>query len=202
MKKYAFLIILVLGVIPDSFSQDFNKKVRYGIRAGLNYSNLNFSDVSTAPENPLETTWKPGFVGGFYMVVPLAGSFLIQPEYLYSQTGGKAESSNLYYSLSYLSLPVFLRWEAIERFSIIAGPQFDLLIDARQKNKENPKITSETESRSVGVTGGIEWDINNNFGIGVRYFETMHELWIPITDAQRLEFKHQLFQASLFYNFQ
>ena len=148
MKNYIFLLILFLGYIPHCYSQQENNKVRFGLRAGMNLSHLNFSRVSLPSEKPLEMSWQAGGAGGLFMIVPLHESFFIQPEYLFSQTGGKAESSNLHYNLNYLSLPVFLRWEMRNRFSFILGPQFDLLINADQKNQTS-EITAHTESRKI-----------------------------------------------------
>lgn len=207
MKKLFFFLLLLFLFIPLSFSQEedinTNNNVRFGIRAGINYSRLNFSLASIPMENPPETSWQVGAVGGFYMVVPLYKNLYIQPEYLYSRAGGKAEVDYIEYDLSYLSLPVYLRWELTNRFSLIAGPQFDILINSHieEGNSNSAEITHFTEARSIGYSGGAEIGISNSLGISLRYFHGAHDIWIPVSENERQEFKHQRFQLSLFYLF-
>jgi hypothetical protein len=201
MKKQIFLVTLLMVIIPNCYSQGYNKDVRFGIRAGVNFSHLNFSIASVPSDDPLEMSWNVGFVGGVYMIVPLRENLYLQPEYLFSQTGGEAESSNLNYKLNYLSLPVFLRYEATRQFAFIAGPQFDLLINAKEENRNDSKITRQTEARSVGLAGGIEFGFTNSLSLGIRYFQSVHDIWIPVTTNNKEEFKHQLIQASMSYIF-
>lgn len=201
MKKHIFLVILLLGSIPYCFSQQEIDDVRFGVRAGINFSHLNFSIASNPPANPIKTAWYEGAVGGFYMIVPLHKTLYIQPEYLFSMTGGNTESNSLRYKLNYLSLPIFLRWEVSNRVALIAGPQFDLLINAEQTTTEQLKITAQTESRSVGLAGGLEFGITRSFGVGMRYFQSVNDIWIPVTNNNRKEFKHQLLQATVYYLF-
>lgn len=175
--------------------------VRYGFRAGLNFSNMNFSKGSPPPAVPIESSWNEGGIAGFFIIAPLSGSFYIQPEYLFSQMGGKATSLSTSYEFNYISLPVFLRWEAISRLSFIAGPQFQLLINAKQKNKESGSmITKGLEDRSLGATFGVEYDITSTFGVGIKYMLGLNHISSEaVMDSQ--EFKYEMFQFSLFYIF-
>lgn len=61
--------------------------------------------------------------------------------------------------------------------------------------------SQHTESRSVGVAGGTESGLSNSLGLGIRYFQSVHDIWIPGKNNEREEFKHQLVQISVFYLF-
>ncbi|UJH91730.1 PorT family protein [Antarcticibacterium sp. 1MA-6-2] len=55
---------------------------------------MNFSKGSPPPESAVNTNWQPGITAGFLMLVPLTGNFSVQPEYLFSQMGGKVADEN------------------------------------------------------------------------------------------------------------
>lgn len=177
------------------------KPVRFGIRAGVNFSTVNFVDDSLPSEILKETTWKSGGVLGLFMIVPLSGSFYIQPEYLYSQMVGGTKSPQTRFEFNYLSMPVFLRWEAMHRFSLLAGPQFDLLINAKQKNGESIEvITEELEDRSIGATFVAEVNLGQSFLVGIRYMVGINEIDYN-SNLENLEFKHEMLQVSVVYIF-
>lgn len=177
------------------------KPVRFGIRAGINFSTMNFVDDSLPSEISIKTSWKSGGVVGLFMIVPLSGSFYIQPEYLYSQMGGNKKSPQTKFELNYFSMPVFLRWEARPGFSLLAGPQFDFLINAKQKAQPSVEdLTEDLEARSLGATFGTEINIYHTFLLGIRYVVGINEVdysWALETQ----EFKNELIQVSIAYIF-
>ena len=73
---------LVLGAAIAMSSLTFAQQ--FGLKAGMNVSSL--SDDATMDDNKS----KIGFNAGVFMNAPLAESFSIQPELLYSQMGNKA----------------------------------------------------------------------------------------------------------------
>lgn len=197
-----FLFILLLLWVNNAIAQPLdNQNVRFGIRAGMNFSSMNFVDDSLPSEISNEATWKSGGVVGLFMIVPLYGSFYIQPEYLYSQMGGITKSPQTKFEYNYLSMPVFLRWQAGQRFSLLLGPQFDLLINAKQKNGESIEvITEELEDRSIGATFGVEISLGQSFLVGIRYMRGINEIdYFRIPENQ--EFKYEMLQVSIGYIF-
>ena len=73
---------LFLGAAIAMSSLTFAQQ--FGLKAGMNVSSLS-KDASMS-----DTKSKIGFNAGVFMNAPLAESFSIQPELLYSQMGNKA----------------------------------------------------------------------------------------------------------------
>lgn len=187
-----------MSVVYDLSAQD-KKSVRFGIRAGINLSHMDFSRGNISEDEPIHTNWQAGIAGGFILIVPLTGNLFIQPEYLFSQQGGELRDMDMKYTINYLSLPVFLRWAVNRRVSLFAGPQFDLVIDS---DKEVGNVVSslehEIEHRSIGVTTGAEFRLASAFLIGGKYLYGINN--IDVSNSSRiLEFKHGMFQISLVY---
>src|SRR5260221_5824274 len=87
-------------------STESNLKAKFGIKGGLNLTNLYVADVS-------HESMKAGFNGGVFAKLPLTKGFSIQPELLYSLKGAKENYNNFVqgsgeyrFNLSYLELPV------------------------------------------------------------------------------------------------
>lgn len=193
--------LLFLFLFFGSILNAQEKPVRFGIRAGMNFSTMTFLDNSLPPENSTETTGKSGGVLGLLMIVPLSGNFFIQPEYLYSQMGGFTKYPQTKIDLNYLSMPVFLRWEAMPRFSLLAGPQLDFLINAKQKAQQSAEdLTENIEARSLGVTFGTDILFYQAFLLGIRYVVGINDVdyfW----GMENEEFKNEMLQISLVYIF-
>jgi hypothetical protein len=201
MNKIFNCTLLFYSLFLGSILQAQEKPVRFGIRAGVNFSSMNYSEGSPPPEISVRSSWKAGGAAGFLMIVPLSGNFYIQPEYLYSQMGGKLSSTQTTYEFNYLSLPVFLRWEATQRLSFLAGPEFSLLINAKEKNGDSIEVvTKGLEDRSLAAAFGTEFNINPSFLIGVKYMIGINHIdYIEI--QQDKGFKYEMLQGSIVYIF-
>jgi hypothetical protein len=201
MKLHFIFLIILLGFNPQCFSQKDNQNVRFGIRAGVNLSHLNFSKGSSPPENPVITNWQPGIMIGLVVVVPIIENIYFQPEYLFSQMGGKMEEEDKVYQINYLSLPAFFRWKFFDEFSLLAGPQFDLLINAKEKSGNiESSIENEIEHRSIFFSGGLEYSFTHNLVLGMKYMHGLNHVDIEF-DRGNEEFKYEGFQFSVSYLF-
>lgn len=200
MCKILFYTIFSIFLSSITIVQSQNSSVKFGIRVGVNYSNIDFSRGSPPPESPIATNWEPGFAGGFLMVVKFAPKLYLQQEYLYSQMGGTILETDTRYRMNYLSLPIFLRWET-RRFSFLAGPHFGLLINANyKKGAELNNLTQNFEHRNLGLAGGVEVEILNGLAIGFRYLFGLNHLTIS-EDELVQEFKFEMVQVSVVYLF-
>lgn len=177
-----------------------NHSVRFGIRAGVNFSHVNFSR-GTISEDMGKTNFAPGATAGLLMIVPLINSLYVQPEYSYTGTGGKVEGTDIKYNFDYLTLPVFLRWEIGEKLSFLGGPQFEILINASQNdNGRSLDISNQTEERNIGLAVGSEYQINRSFGVGLRYIYGLNNISINRTSNVQ-EFKFENVQIAVTYVF-
>ena len=108
MKKIILLSFFVLvtsfGFSQDTNSQDGRKsttqkkstqrqisntnsqEVSWGVRAGLNISNLDFD-----PEPMFDNTHRNGFMIGFYADINFSEKFALSPEIQFSAEGAKAD---------------------------------------------------------------------------------------------------------------
>ena len=165
--------------------------VNFGFKAGINVNNMNFNKGYPTPEIPIKSSWNPGFVLGLLMEVPLNESFYIQPEYLYLQLGSEQKESGITYSMSYLSLPLLLKYMISDKLAFLGGPQFDLLIKAKQDGStEDSNITHDTEERSISATAGVEFNIIKNFSLSAGYMHGINHIGIGQRSAVK-EFKYE-----------
>lgn len=151
---------LFLGAAIAMSSLTFAQQ--FGIKAGMNVSSL------STEEGLDDQKSKIGFNAGVFMNAPLAENFSIQPELIYSQYGDKANGTvagNEYsYSrkLDYVTLPVMFQYNATPNFYLEAGPEFGLLVSAKNK------IKNETSGQTVSESDNYKDDLNGfNFGLGL-----------------------------------
>lgn len=185
MKQVLLLLAVLCSPVSKLKAQESMKllsqidKVRFGAKIGLNFSNTNFNRGVPAPPVAVDTKWKPGIAAGFLLQVPLSKLFSLQQEYLFSQMGGEIKDSGTEYKFSYLSLPLLLKYGFLSRFSLFAGPQFDLLIQAKQQiNGASLDITHDTEERSIGAVAGAEYYVLKNVSLTGRYMHGLNHIGI------------------------
>ncbi len=198
MKFFLFFILVIIG--PIAISQE-NRPVRFGIKAGANFSHINFSKGSLPPETPIPTNWQPGIVTGVVVIIPLRQNFYFQPEYLFSQMGGKIKNEDRQFAINYASLPVLLRWEFLNKFSGQVGPQFDLLINAKEKSGNNESsMDDDIEHRSIFFNFGLEYSFTSNLGMSINYLHGLNHVDI-VRENGNQEYKYEVIQFSLLYLF-
>lgn len=198
---------LFLGAAIAMSSLTFAQQ--FGIKAGMNVSSL------STEEGLDDQKSKIGFNAGVFMNAPLAENFSIQPELLYSQYGDKANATvagNEYsYSrkLDYVTLPVMFQYNATPSFYLEAGPEFGLLVSAKNK------VKNETSGQTVTESDNYKDDLNGfNFGLGLGagYYFTPNigltaRYVAGFTDIYKSEdnsgdaVKNNVFQVGLAYKF-
>ncbi len=154
MKKLFLGTALAIGSF--AFAQQF------GIKAGMNVSSL-------SSEEGLENQKsKIGFNAGLFMNAPIAENFSIQPELIYTQYGDKYTANVLgnNYSftrnLDYIALPVMFQYNATPSFYLEAGPEFGLLVSAKNK------LTNQDTNNVIDESRNYKDDLNSfNFGLGL-----------------------------------
>ncbi len=203
MKKNLQLVIVLVLLLQAIKAQDNNTAAfkRFGFRAGTNFSHINFAKGSPPPTVPVPTSWGTGITFGFFMQVPLSGSLSIQPEYLFSQMGGKVKTSTINYKLNYFSMPVFLKYQASKKLALLAGPQFDMLVSAKKiVSGSSTNITHDTEERSIGATAEIEYQITGPLSLCARYMSGLNNIGIGQRSNVQ-EFKYELAQLTVSVKF-
>lgn len=152
--------------------------VRFGIKGGMNVSSL-------SKDGALEDQGsKIGFNAGVFATIPVAESFSIQPEVLYTQYGDKYDEvvlGNRYSRarhLDYVAVPVMFQYNFVPNFYVEAGPEFGLLVNAKNKfkNETNNDVITESgdykddlNSFNLGIGLGAGYYFTDNIGITARY---------------------------------
>ncbi|WP_407404657.1 porin family protein [Chryseobacterium sp.] len=213
MKK----LILGLAVTASSlaFAQttktttSSSSDVRFGIKAGMNVSSL--SNDGTLEDQGS----KIGFNAGVFATIPVAASFNIQPEVLYSQYGDKYDTkiAGTTYSyanhLDYITVPVMFQYNFVPNFYVEAGPEFGFMVSAKNKSKNetNNNVIAESgnykdrfNTFNVGIGIGAGYYFTDNIGVTARYVAGVTDIAKDRpnnSDAVR----NNVFQVGLAYKF-
>ena len=183
---------------------------QFGIKAGMNVSSLS-TDSQLSDQGS-----KIGFNAGLFMNAPLAENFSIQPELLYSQMGDKYDQTiaGTTYArsrhLDYVTLPVMFQYNATPSFYLEAGPEFGLMVNAKNK------FTNETDNNTITETGDYKDQLNTfNFGVGLgagyyftpqigltaRYVAGFTDIYNSDNNGSDDSVKNNVFQVGLAYKF-
>ena len=146
MKKLV-LFILVIGYSFYGYSQDS----KYGVRAGLNISNLDFNGT-VLPDN----IYRNGFIFGFFGEFSLSNKVSITPELQFSSEGAKKEPMQL----DYIQMPLLLNFKLGSRLFFNVGPQVGLKIN---------KVDDGVNNFAYSGVGGLSYNITPMIFVDARY---------------------------------
>lgn len=195
MKKILFGLALVAGTF--SFAQKTSSNtassspVRFGIKAGLNVSNI----------SNFESNSKAGFYGGLFATIPVAQDFSVQPEILYSGLGAKSKyDSNTKVNLDYIAVPVMFQYNALPNLYVEAGPQFGFLVSAKGKdNNSSVDIKDDLKTFDFGLGLGAGYYFTPNIGVNLRYVAGLTDIAKDRIGGDSS--RNGVFQAGLSYKF-
>ncbi|NRB82620.1 MAG: PorT family protein [Winogradskyella sp.] len=146
MKKILLVLILVCFTTV-CLAQD----IKYGVRASLNVSNLDFE-----PDATFDNKHRNGFAFAGFVDFGLSEDVALRTELQWSAEGGKEKAIRA----DYIQLPIMLRLNVSERMSLGAGPQINL------KTWENNDGFSTFAFSGVL---GAEYMITDELFLDVRY---------------------------------
>lgn len=182
MKKL-IVVALTLFIGTTAFSQSLD----LGVKAGANFASI--SDV-TGLKN------KTGFQAGIFAGIGFTEKVGIQADLLYSQQGGEFKGGD--FDLTYVNLPIVLKYYLIQGLNLQAGPQFGFIVDdkiTRVLGNVSEKIKTKDFDLS-GVVGagydfpfGVRLDARYNFGL------------TDVTSEEGFKGKNNVFSLALGYSF-
>jgi hypothetical protein len=185
MKKI-FLVFATTFLISSLLH---SQEVHFGIKAGLNSSNLNV-------ENSGDYDSKLGFNVGGLAHIHISRHFAVQPELVFSTQGGKGDAGTT--KLSYVNVPVLAQFMFGEGFRLQTGPQVGFLLAAKIENGD-----TETDIDDVFSTIDVSWSVGAGYlfpqglGIDARYNIGLTDIY----ESDLYEVKNNVFQVGLFYQF-
>ena len=188
MKKNIVFILLLAGTA--SFAQHFE----LGAKAGANISNF----TGASNEADLKAKTLVGFhVGGFVSLF-VGNNFAIQPEVLLSTQGAKIENGTdkRDLTLTYINVPVMLKFRSAGGFYVEAGPQIGFKIHEKKYGSSE----DFAKSTDFSIAGGLGYHSPIGLGIGARYTAGISKLGdFDIADPNNPDWKNGVIQVSLFY---
>jgi hypothetical protein len=192
MKKHTLLVVLaVFAFAPMAFSQ-----ISGGIRLGANIANQKYDadGISVSPDSKL------GLLGGLYLTASLSDKIAIQPEIFFSSMGSKFDlfGEELKTKLSYISVPVLLRYNINENFNFQVGPQLGLLMSAKgEADGDSEDIKDGYKGIDFGAALGLGVDFGK-FNGGLRYVAGLSNVNDDDSDGD-LTLKNNTFQIFVGY---
>jgi hypothetical protein len=151
MKK--IIPYFLIGVFNFSFLQ-INAQHAIGIKAGVNIASLSeFTGRSRISGH-----------GGLFLHHTINKNWCIQPELLYSGEGQRYFSDGVEHTLAldYLQFPVMIQYYPVPNIYLEAGPQFGVLLSARDKvegiDESHINIKEDFSSGQIalGVGAGLK----------------------------------------------
>lgn len=146
MKK-TLLLLVFITLSTISYAQNS----MYGVRTGINISNLDFEPAPT-----FNNSHRNGFAIGFFGEYDLNKTYAIAPEVQFSAEGAKDESLRI----DYIQVPILMKYRLSERFLIAAGPMAGVKIW---------EYEGEYANFAFSGVGGLEFFITDDIFIDARY---------------------------------
>ncbi|WP_375581257.1 porin family protein [Marivirga tractuosa] len=198
----AFMTISSFAIAQEK-SNDYRENIYFGLKAGLNVSNIYDSN-----EDDFNADGKLGMVGGAVLNMPISKYFGIQPEFLFSQKGFKGSGTflgseyNFTRTTSYIDIPLQLTFKASEFATFVAGPQFSYLINQKdvfdnsagsfthEEDFKNDNIRKNILGFVAGmdlyldgfiIGGRVGWDFQDNHGDGTSDTPRYKNAWLQGT---------------------
>jgi outer membrane protein OmpA-like peptidoglycan-associated protein len=170
-NKFLLTVVALCIVGITTNAQTLEKpKTTFGFKAGVNLSNLKVKDWAG-----VESKGRTGVVGGLFIDIPFGRVISVQPEFLYSQMGGKLKgvtnlSQEVDQKLTYFSIPLLLKFNVSRHFSFLVGPQFDFLSTSQLSySGTSTNNDSKFKKNDIAVAAGIQFWMGRYFGIDARY---------------------------------
>ena len=174
MNKVLLSISFVLISI-FAFSQ---ASVSVGLKAGANFANTNIDGAESVT----------AFHGGAYGMFKFT-KIGIQPEILFSKQGDDDVD------LSYVNIPVMLKYYLAAGLNLQAGPQFGVLLNAEDGDGDD--ISEGLKNSDLSAAIGAGWDAPFGLNFTARYV-------IGLSDINDVsggsDVKNRMFQLSVGYD--
>lgn len=202
MKKYpvTLFVIFLICAFPEVNAQP---DLGFGVKAGINISNQSTS-VEAPNVEDIDLKGLLRFNGGAWFNYFITKRFAVQPELLISGKGTNWNDPDYDVRdlLTYIDVPVMLRYQIIDLLNIQAGPQVGYLLSARQKDNASGdviKINDYYKKPDFGLAVGLEANLPAKINVTFRY---VFGLIATTTDVQYIDpWINNFFQISAGYRF-
>ncbi|WP_447641896.1 MULTISPECIES: porin family protein [Chitinophagaceae] len=180
MKKCAIAFLLSMSIFQAAHSQDSTEQSlnpKFGLKGSFigAYNTAHFNGAANTTMNT-----RAGWGVGAFLDIPFSTSWGAQIGLNYAAMGTKLTGYylNLTYSSSqdirynYMTIPLLARYTiGTSGLTVMAGPQFGILLSARRVDGANNKtnVKSNLKSNDLAGVGGLEYKLPlHNFSHEVR----------------------------------
>jgi hypothetical protein len=199
MKKIYFALMAFI-ILNNAFGQ-----VSFGLKAGGNLANIKI-DASVDKKAILQ------FHAGGMLWAGLTEKLFIQPELLYSIKGFNSPSIDFIEDhdirLSYIATPILLGYQVNKNVSLMFGPEFGFLTDAKADFGEASFDRTDSYSKvDIGVDLAISFKPAKKVGFDLRYnygIKSLDKVLIRDTEGNTTygaKTANRVLQLGIFYNF-
>lgn len=183
MKK---LIVAVVALFIGTTA--FSQSIDLGIKAGANFANI--SDASNSSN-------KTGFQAGIFGGVKFSDKIGIQADLLYSQQGAEFDGGK--FDLSYVNVPVVLKYYLIQGLNIQAGPQFGFVVDDKITHEVFGEVVEKSKAEEFDLTAVV--GAGYDFPFGIRVDARYNFGLTDISKDEGFKGKNKVFSLALGYSF-
>jgi hypothetical protein len=198
MKTNALLIILLplFLISPRAQCLDFSFGVKGGMAFGWIGGKGFINTLESVDENGrAKTSTQVGFSGGIYFSLELIDYLAIQPEILFSSSGGcyhytfRETEFTGSHTVQSVEIPVFLKPRipfGSSAFYLLLGPDISLLISEVKVREKTYDYAVEAEIKPenrciFGVTGGLGFEYRSStaaeISVDLRYSRSLTEFF-------------------------
>jgi len=158
MKKIVLALLLLITSVGIAQAQ-----FTLGVKAGVSSSNVNVKDPKNTFLQFKSTDNITGYHAGGFMRFKAAG-LLLQPEAIFSSTGGKVEiadggvTTSEKFKFNRLDVPVLVGVNLFNVVRLQAGPVASILMNGKFKDQ---RLEDYMEKYDLGWQAGIGFDLGN-----------------------------------------
>ena len=164
MKKIQRIALALVFIFTAA--GNVNAQIKFGPIAGLNISNI-------SGDNSDDNSMLLGAHLGGLVNFSLSDNLSVEPNVLYSMKGANVEVEDLIggsetyaYRLSYLEIPIWVRYQLESGLNFQAGPHVGILLAAEFDGED---VKDGLNSFDFGVGGGLGYQLENGLGFGLNY---------------------------------
>jgi len=173
-------------------------KIGAGVKGGVNFA----TQVTTGTGEGVGVKSLIGFNAGVYGNIFILDFLAVQPELLVSSRGSDWDDPyyNVKDKLTYIDLPLLVKFQPVKYVNIHAGPQFGMLLSAKQEDDDSGDISDIKDwynAMDIGIVLGAEANLPFKVNLTVRY---VIGLVSATNDVEYIEpWRNNFLQVSLGY---
>lgn len=190
--KLIFAVICVAGVLSaETVSAKRRPKVETGVKAGINLQQMSSGGTIATFNN----TYKPGLVGGVFLGVDRKKSGF-RGEALIKTGRFDVHNSSVKLKTVTADIPILYEHKIVKKVWFQVGPQFSMLIKAKESNGLDFK--NSMRNTDVSLVGGLHVILSQRLSADGRYMKGLVNI---NNSAYAGKWHNKAFQFTLGYRF-